>query len=255
MASMWPLHYLNEYLNKHQVDPVPRACILTDLLIEERKSVLFVGEGNFSFTVAFAALREHRRASGYIPGFSNPGTWDGIIATRYEAVANKPPPNFPDVIALCIQDIEVHNSNNSFIRTRVLQELDNTANLLWECGIDATAIPLELMDNSSVIWFQCPWIPGQSIYPLIHTFLIRASETIAAGVHVCVGITAHKDYVERYELHKILGSGDCTNAYFFCGADDILIQNILGFGYRHQGLKDIHEYIRHAHVTLVFCKR
>ncbi len=38
-----------------------RCSILTRLLIAERRSVLFVGEGDFSFTVAFAALREFER--------------------------------------------------------------------------------------------------------------------------------------------------------------------------------------------------
>ena len=232
--------------------------------------MLFVGEGDFSFTVAFAALREHRRLSH--TGVPNPGTWDGIISTRYESddgVMRKPPPVFPNVVSSCIYNCQMQThcySPERFYTTthseriQVLQRMGNFNSLVWICGIDAIAIPPELTDHSSVIWFQCPWVQASSIYPLIHDFLMRTSETISPGVYVCIGITSHLDYVERYELQKILGYAgsscvtDVMKAYWFCGADDTLIQSILSFGYHHQGLKDIHNYIRHNHVTLVFCK-
>lgn len=262
-------------LNEYRVEPVPWIDILTKLLIRERRSVLFVGEGDFSFTVAFAAVREHGRLGQ--TGAPNPGTWDGIISTRYEPNdenMSKPPPVFPCVVSSCICDCQIHCQMHCQLhryspqrfytitseRIQVLQRLKNANDLVWICGIDATAIPPELTVNSSVIWFQCPWLPGPSIYPLIHDFLMRTSETITAGVYVCIGITSHPDYVERYELPKILGYAgsssvtDVMKTYWFCGADDTLIESILSFGYHHQGLKDIHDYIRHNHVTLVFCK-
>lgn len=77
-------------LNDPSIGPLPRTELLTELLIDERRNVLFVGEGDFSFTVAFAALRESKRSTASV--HSNIGTWDGIIATRYEPAGGKPAP-------------------------------------------------------------------------------------------------------------------------------------------------------------------
>ncbi len=58
-----------------------------------RKSVQFVGEGDFTFTVAFAALR---KVSGSERKY-NPGVRDGIIASRYDSQK----PVFKDVQDAC----------------------------------------------------------------------------------------------------------------------------------------------------------
>ena len=100
---------------------VERKDILTKLLIEERKSVLFVGEGDFSFTVAFAALR---KAEGQP---RNRGTWDGITATRKEW--NQPKPKFSNVLRVCKKEC---NSVN----TTYLDELEEPPQDSWKYGID-----------------------------------------------------------------------------------------------------------------------
>ena len=52
-------------------------CDLHNLLILERRNVLFVGEGNFTFSVAFGALRERVRVP--LGNISDPGlVWNGI---------------------------------------------------------------------------------------------------------------------------------------------------------------------------------
>ena len=79
--------------------------------------MLFVGEGDFSFTVAFAALRKSGRSSSSIPDL-NPGTWDGIVATRFESDTHtKPPSVFSEVVDSCKKSSEeyhvVHGSTES----------------------------------------------------------------------------------------------------------------------------------------------
>lgn len=86
-------------LNDPSIDPVSRTDILTQVLIDERRSVLFVGEGDFSFTVAFAALRQSKRSS------SVHRTWDGIIATRYE---DERYPAFSSVKKNCLDSVKDH---------------------------------------------------------------------------------------------------------------------------------------------------
>ncbi len=238
---------------------VPHVDLLTKLLIKKRKSVLFVGEGDFSFTVAFAALREHKKSRA---STVNPGTWDGIIATSYEE-SKKPVPNFSEAVRTC-----VHSRKNAEIK----QELENLPPApcdSWIPNIDACHLInhcKELGDHQSeVIWFQCPWNAGTMfIYSLIRSFLLSASHRIKSGSHVCVGITTHSWYVHRYELKRILPfktRHDRTNqvlkVYDFLGADDKLVKNVLTFGYHHRTCKDedIHDLIKDNHVTLVFRKK
>lgn len=108
---------------------VPRIDVLTDLLIRERKSVLFVGEGNFSFTVAFAALREsERRCSSHN---QNPSTWDGIVAIQ--SIKNNKP-MFSQVVNICkesCQCMECDSTDSQKI------ELERRPSKSWKYNIDA----------------------------------------------------------------------------------------------------------------------
>ena len=66
-----------------------RHNCLYKLLTEQRRNVLFVGEGNFTFTLAFAALRKYC-------WYSNPvkqDDWQGIVSTRYESAPGVLPAN------------------------------------------------------------------------------------------------------------------------------------------------------------------
>ena len=94
---------------------------------------------------------------------------------------------------------------------------------------------------------------------LIWNFLLNLAKQIDSGVLVCIGITTRFPYIQSYGLEGILGIGlaggtPVFREYNFLGADDELIQNILRFGYHHQGFEDIHDKIRDHHVTLVFQK-
>lgn len=187
--------------------PVIKNNVLWDLLIKQRCPVLFVGEGNFSFTVAFAALREHE--SPRKSRSSSCGTWNGIIATRYEPVGEsgkekvgskfvncKPAPILSDVKTLCISEIKKNRSK--------LQRSDMDSNILkinallddsWmvRYGVDACDIPQDLLPvippqpvppalsspssplhpPPEVIWFQCPWNDKGSVGKLIEGFLLN----------------------------------------------------------------------------------
>ncbi len=98
-----------------------------------------------------------------------------------------------------------------------------------------------------------------AIAKLIHDFLASAAYNCAPGVLVCVGITTHRDYMYQYHLERILGDNldSCTlDQYEFLGVDNVLINKLLSYGYKHESIllkKDkIHGYIKGCHVTLVF---
>lgn len=65
--------------------------LLSSCLINRDTKVLFVGEGNFTFSVAFAALRKARL------GITDP--WEKIVSTCY---VDKLLPNFHEVQMECI---------------------------------------------------------------------------------------------------------------------------------------------------------
>lgn len=226
--------------------------VLGKELIEERKKVLLVGEGNFTFTTAFAAHREAEKS--HTPP-RNPGTWDGITATHKEPIAGED--HFPKVVKTCKQEC------TSAEEVKHLDALEEPPPDSWRYGIDGCHLrdyfPRESFD---LIWFQCPW-NGSSTRTLVQYFLLSASHIVRCGGHVCIGITTHKGYVDCYGLKELTSSPpsnqiiqDIHERYDLPGgrpyADTALVEKVLSFGYRHQGKRDIHEYIRKDHVTLVF---
>ena len=122
----------------------------------------------------------------------------------------------------------------------------------FQYRIDARCIPSTLTDNHDVVWFQCPWKP-HATYELICDFLLNLAEQIENGVYVCVGITKHEGYFKRYNLEKLFI--DCEWEYSYLGESCELVNQILRFGYYHEGVRDIHERIRNYHATLVFKKK
>ena len=251
-----------------------RHNCLYKLLIEQRRNVLFVGEGNFTFTLAFAALRKYC-------WYSNPvkqDDWHGIVSTRYEYAPGVLPANqsgagvgvFPPPDPKAVRRICLENSNDKFPKSLLLKDHPSPREIIESfsespgdcyCGIDARDIPPQLIPHKGVIWFQCPWSidPGQ----LIHDFLTKtAPKLFHEDSYICVGITKHSDYVRKYKLESLMrdvwAMDKVLHSYYeFVGADDDLIYQILGFGYRHQSLSqnDIHDYIRDHHLTLVFQRR
>lgn len=261
---------------------VPKTKVLYTRLITERKSVLFVGEGDFSFTVAFAALRKCRNR--------NPDTWSDIFATRYEPVGSKggqqfvgemlvgckPMPSLSLVKANCIascaqyalqqlqkMDRTFHSCYDAAAKEMVVKIVDDCLSkcdaikklppipkeLTWKYGIDARAIPLKLIEGCDVIWFQCPWVKEKKqIRKLVSHFLRSVARRTKEGVYVCIGITSRHRYFQHYHIHQAYPQDD----YLFLGVDTELIEKVLSFGYHHQAIRDIHRKIIDEHATWVF---
>ena len=242
-------------------DTVPRVTIVESLLTD--KNVVIVGEGNFTFTVALAAIRN---------------SWSGIVSTRYEPVDDfNPKPEFDTVKQECLEFCRKNHQGN--LRSKGIAYDDATVDNYiqaikavqqpslgeeWLFGIDATATPDNLAIRGKVVIFQCPWIP-QGPWPetpatLIASFLSHMSTKQNKGDYVLIGITTRFPYVKSYKLEDLLGVGlsrgkDSSSMYDFLGADDTFIVEILKHGYHHiscRSDKDIHEDIITFHITLVF---
>ena len=243
---------------------VPIVDILENLLIECMSEIVLFGEGDFTFSVAIAALRGQ--------------SWDGIISTSYEARDTEP--EFNLVKLKCVQNCAYINGEE-FMRSgeiepeTILGNIQAVLNLrqppegAWQFRIDATNIPNELTIRKKVVWFQCPWLPGtgneerndiERRFKLLRKFLQQMCCRQSQNDYVLIGIANTDPYIQGYGLHKLLGdrlsSADCYG-YNFLGADTTLIKKILQFGYKHQSVvphRKIHKKILHHHATLVFKK-
>ena len=235
---------------------------LDPLLIsrDQRKEIVLVGEGNFTLSIALAALR---------------GSWDGITTTSYRPVDR----NFcvPSISDLKLLSIEYAMKNGRELLLQKVEDsyiVDNIRNILdlpspkdyaWRFCIDATNLPEDLPVEGKVVWFQCPWIPGKGptgeslTYKLIKCFLEHMATKQSQHDYVLIGIANDKIYVGDYELQKLLGeefSGPVVvKDYSFVGADETLIEKLLRHGYKHECYVptfDIHKDIINCHVTLIF---
>ena len=238
---------------------------LYDYLIACRRDVLFIGEGNFTFTVAFAALRENVNEGST----SNQDPWEGIIATRYEPMkVNRKRKaitiNLTSVKKNCIREINAYDLNNSDLsKAVVIKAVEDlsTEGLHLEYGVNAHDIPRDLIPEvGGVIWFQCPWDGRSGPGKLIEKFLLNTAAKLDKKSYVCVGISKHTRYIKRYKLEAILGkrlralegSTEVLEKYRFLGGDIRLVNKILSFGYKHKGKRNIHQKILKHHITLVF---
>ena len=307
--------------------------ILTDVLLKERRPVLFVGEGDFTFTVAFATLREkyRLRAEQSVDSIASEmatlqlgdgsPVWDGIMSTRYEPVARqhgqqridipcgttvnsegvtstcyinlhtKCAPSLLEAKLGCVsasavyfqeevrRDVKaaVHRCTGTQplptepcpdTESQVCTEFDAIVKAVmglpavqWRYGVSASYIPQDLIPprHPCVIWFQCPWLEDRNrLGDLIQQFLLNAAPNLRKGDLMCVGIVNNASYIGAYSLDSILGreaEPNCTavlERYDFRGADDQLVREVLKYGYRHQGARDIHRTNIPNHITLVF---
>lgn len=225
------------------------------VLIGNRSAILFVGEGNFTFTLAFAAYREN----------SNPqegqGVWEDIVSTHFEEQAR---PILSKLKSDCITNITNYGRKTKLddkYPRRAIEAINDLPEIHFD--IDARDIPQRLIPKyHGVIWFQCPWNGQETTGKLVEDFLVSTSKQLICG-YVCVGITKQFPYITSYKLENILGaslkaldnSTEVLKCYKFLGVDDEYIKDILRFGYRHQGKRDIHDQIIDDHVTLVFQKK
>jgi hypothetical protein len=235
--------------------PVQRPSPVEALL--KNGDVLLVGEGNFTFTVALAAIRG--------------GSWDGIVSTRYEAETDdNPKPQFDKVKKQCIKFCR-RNGQSLGIDDDIQRYIDAVERVEpppmaenWLFGIDATNTPDNMTVEGVVVMFQCPWLPSgnpnKTPATLITSFLKHISTRQNKNDFVLIGITKQFPYVKNYNLEVLLGvklsrKTDSSGMYDFLGADDTFVKEILKHGYHHQSCHDgtdIHENIISDHVTLIF---
>lgn len=271
---------------------VKRTLLLSDLLLKERRCVLFVGEGNFTFTVAFTALRQFedtrdhgQRRLSVAQDVSGHRVWEGIVSSRYEPVGSKcehqfvgservqckPAPVLSEVKLVCINEsVKYFNftrryrasdeTSLSMDQSKCFERITSITDLptfpdtfSWQYRIDARHLPSDLLRECGVVWFQCPWSRAEGgAGDLIVDFLVNSAKYVAGGSYVCVGIIKHPDYVGGYGLEGILQGGVVREWYTLVGADDELVQRVLEYGYKQESDSDIHHYLLDSHLTLVF---
>ena len=226
--------------------------------------VLFVGEGNFSFTVAFAAYRR---------------SWKGIWSTRLQTLEEEDMPSVDEVISNCLKSIESYYKNKGPSSTNDCSEkkksqlmaLNPSDFIPWRCDIDATKIHQDSVWRSitgaqptdrppfNAIWFQCPWLDSKEkigkIGTLVREYVCSAAEILQEGGIVCVGIINNSKYTPRYELEVLLKDEEVLKKCDYVGVDNTLVGEMLKLGYNHKGVQNIHKYNLDNHLTLVFAKK
>ena len=229
--------------------------------IENQQPVraIFVGEGNFTYSTAFASSR---------------GSWDNIIASEIGGV-----PDYYETLVLtvrsCLQysnelikrdEIQSQEEGLEFYK-ETIQLIDKIVNLgdtIFRPGVDATQLQkacyADLFDTdlTCAIFFQCPYdgYKNGETKCLVRSFLSSASEVQHPGDFLFIGITTHSDYSRNYGLLKLIGNGSQAqqNGYSFIGADAEFPKGMLCRGYKHQGVREIHDDIKDTHLTLCFLK-
>ena len=224
------------------------------LLIENKEDLVLFGEGNFTFSIAIAVLRQ--------------SSWEGMTVTCFEKDKH---PFFCDTQLKAIEYVISNAKSDHSVANKAAENMRDPSDILetikrilslspiplfgtWISGVDATNIPGDLSVEGKVVWFQCPW--GHDPSTLIRVFL---DHMVEKGVNfVLVGITKYTKYVGRYNIPSLLyvqqggPASSKLHQYKFIGADVTLINEILVHGYKHEGFTDIHERIKNDHITLVF---
>ena len=206
------------------------------LLGDNKRDVVLFGEGNFTFTVALATLR---------------GSYAGIVSTRFENEYEKPVPSFSDVKLEAIENTRLHANQD------VLRRIQVPEREIRRFGVDATDLPVGLEVGGKVVWFQCPWTTQDDTDELLRNVLEEMGRKQNQHDYLLIGIANLFPYVKSYCLQAIFGDNLQNRRYrnyHFIGCDTEFIKDILKFGYRHTGIRDIHFEIMNHHVTLIFQK-
>ena len=253
----WPSVYnkCKIFLDLQKTDTLKE--LLTDSLRKE--DLVLFGEGNFTFSIAIAVLRQ--------------SSWKGITVTCFEEekqlIFRDAQLKAIECVISNAENVETETENerdpSKIVETiRKIVTLDPMPPIGVNVGVDATNIPHDLSVEGKVVWFQCPWPAaenhGLQPYNLIKGFLDHMAEKRIS--YALVGITTHAFYVGRYNIPDILDvpqGGPASSRlpqYEFIGADVTLINEILLHGYKHEGIvRDIHKEIVDYHITLVFRRR
>ena len=218
---------------------------------EDRHDVVLFGEGNFTFSIALASCCQ---------------SWDRITSTRYEPIScDHPEPYFSDVKVeasqYCIENGERLGGMDHTVLSRVklVLNLPRPPVGTWQFGVDATNTPETLNVKGKIVWFQCPWSKEDvHVHALVAKFLNHMAEKQSAKDYALIGLANMPRYVKEYRIQDLLSENlaeDRSQQYKFLGADKKMIEEILKYGYHHEGYRDIHDYILTCHITLVFRRK
>lgn len=226
--------------------------------VQANTDVILFGEGNFTFSVALAAIQ---------------GGWSRITSTRYEPDSLwNPKPSIEHVKEECKTYCRKNGGTLSVDpdtikeNIKAIEGVQTPEPTHWLCGVNATNLRRDLTVKGKVAWFQCPWVelprctPTRNSGTLMTDFLTHMATKQARGDYVLIGICTKFPYVKSYYLASLLdftqeGAPSKCSPYAFVGADNSFIKKILQFGYHHQGVTDIHDDIIREHITLIFKKK
>uniref|UniRef100_A0A1X7V363 25S rRNA (uridine-N(3))-methyltransferase BMT5-like domain-containing protein n=1 Tax=Amphimedon queenslandica TaxID=400682 RepID=A0A1X7V363_AMPQE len=214
------------------------------------KPIVLFGEGNFTFTIALASIRDDWSSGKISPDY-------GIKATCWHVER----PEFADARKeaeeYCIVNGEKMGLSTKDIRinTTKVSKVCNFSDT-WQDGVTALKVAKDLVAGK-VVWFQCPWsdTSSRTTAVLIQCFMKHMAKKQDIDNILVIGISTHEDYIEKYKLENILGErpGETViYGYKYLGYDKNIIKLILQRGYKHVGYKEMHEKIIATHLTLVF---
>ena len=182
-----------EILVKDQiVVRIPKISLPIDTLLDIEREILFLGEGNFTFSFSFACLR---------------GSWENLFATAYEDTI----PTFEEAQVETIRSILSNLEWNK--DAPVLDYIKTVSNFRspdtpWQRSIDATNISIEQFPDPSIIWFQCPWVQRWKRTPdLLKNFFNDIGTKQQKGDIIILGIISIPPYCNSYAL-EYLTNGD-----------------------------------------------
>ena len=263
---------INYEPRKYWYSPIHR--IVKNLIVERRLSVLLVGEGNFSFALALAAVRgswdgitatcltdpfQHQPAATYIPEFNDPLAAHASYWTSLKLLS----------VGHCITNSIILDDGETLVGLgSILRSISNILKVeippqhSIKGGVDCRFLPDDLMPHG-IVWFQCPWTPQnrEDLGELLATFLMKSKSE-----YVLIGIANKFPYTLSYKLEYLFQKDltqhgnvpiECGD-YTYLGADDNFIETILKHGYKHEGChpnRDIHTTIIKDHITLIFQRR
>jgi hypothetical protein len=125
--------------------------------------------------------------------------------------------------------------------------------------VDATRLNTSIQGPTRNIWFQCPWISPQdnttTTAKLLEEFISSAAAIQKSGDAIFLGLTAHTEYRDEYDLDNLKEVARRLGYEIFM--DEWFILHAIDAGYKHGGVAttDIHRYLIDYHQTFVLVKR
>jgi hypothetical protein len=220
-----------------------------DRIVTGKQPVLFLGEGNFSFSIAIAARR---------------GSWEDICATvRCEVEENTA---HSHLLAQINNVFKIHPTPTDVldpIRAIVsLRDKDPTR----VGNIDATDLSafFDPQDTASDrekfiqnIYFQCPWIhPNDQLPALLIKIITSAANVQKPGNCLYFGLTSHQRYAGNYRLNDVIAKAE-EKGYIRLDDDRIITATAIAYGYYHYSTSghDLQNLLLQYHYTLCLEKK